>query len=261
MEKINLKDFQKRDLKNFYLSWLIITKEIYVRNNDSCKEKRILYVILGTDISGNRQVIASLFENTYNNRFWLEFFEEIRARGTENILLAVVPKNKNLVRCLKIIYNKVRVITSPEEIVDDITQFFTERSARKFITNLKDLFFAKTLQAHEVEIGMFKEQFVGNKVVTMLLNRNENDIKSFYEYPYEIRKFLYPYYPIRDIKRELNKLNNLDTLCTDITEINTYFLTFINKYESRRSYNRAEWLNLLNVFYLAYTQELEEYFK
>lgn len=261
MEKINLKDFQKRKLKKCYLSWLIVTKEVYVRNNEACKEKKTLYVILGTDISGNRQVIASLIENTYNNRFWLEFFEGIRARGAESVLFAVVPKNKNLVRCLKIIYNKVRVVTSPEEIVDDIVQFFTERSTRKFITNLKDLFFAKSLEAHEVEIGMFKEQFADNKVVTMLLARNEKDIKKFYDYPYDIRKFLYPYYPIRDIKRELNKLNNLDVLCSDISEINTYFLDFINTYEAGRSYYRAEWLNLLNLFYLEYTEELEEYLK
>ena len=141
MEKINLSDLQKRKLKKCYLSWIIITKEIYVRNNESCKEKKLLYVILGTDISGNRQVIASLFENSYDNRFWLEFFENIRARGAEFVLLAVTPKNKNLVRCLKIIYNKVKVIDSPEDIVVDITQFFTEKSTRKFITNLKDLFF------------------------------------------------------------------------------------------------------------------------
>ena len=75
MEKINLSDLQKRKLKKCYLSWIIITKEIYVRNNESCKEKKLLYVILGTDISGNRQVIASLFENSYDNRFWLEFLK------------------------------------------------------------------------------------------------------------------------------------------------------------------------------------------
>lgn len=261
MEKINLSDLQKRKLKKCYLSWIIITKEIYVRNNESCKEKKLLYVILGTDISGNRQVIASLFENSYDNRFWLEFFENLRARGVEFVLLAVTPKNKNLVRCLKIIYNKVKVIDSPEDIVVDITQFFTEKSTRKFITNLKDLFFAKTLEDHEIEVEMFREQFAENKIVSMLLERNEKDIKKFYEYPYEIRKFLYPYYPIRDIKRELNKLNNLDILCCNIAEINTYFLDFINRYESRRSYYRAEWLELLNLFYLEYEEELEEYLK
>ena len=175
MEKINLNDLQKRKLKKCFLSWIIITKEVYVRNIESCKEKKLLYVILGTDIAGNRQVIASLFENSYDNRFCLEFFE--------------------------------------------------------------------------------------NKVVLMLFERNENDIKKFYEYSYEIRKFLYPYYPIRDIKRELNKLNKLDKLCCNISEINTYFLNFINKYEARRSYYRAEWLELLNLFYLKYKDDLEEYLK
>ena len=261
MEKINLNDLQKRKLKECYLSLIILTKEIYIRNNEACKEKKLLYIILGTDISGNRQLVASLFENTYDNRFWLEFFENIKARGTKTILFVVTPKNKNLVRCLKIIYNKARIIDSPEDIVVNITQFFTEKSTRKFITNLKDLFFAKTIKEHEIEIQMFKEQFSENKVILMLFEKNENDIKKFYEYPYEIRKFLYPYYPIRDIKRELNKLNNIDKLCSNISEINTYFLDFINKYESRRSYYRAEWLELLNLFYLRYKEDLEEYLK
>lgn len=123
------------------------------------------------------------------------------------------------------------------------------------------MFFAKTLKEHEIEVEMFKEQFIDNKVVLLLFDRNEERIRKFYDHPYEIRKFLYPYYPIRDMKRELNKLNNLDTLCKDINEINTYFLEYINKYESRRSYYRADWLELLNIIYTNYEKELEEYIK
>lgn len=261
MEKINLNDLQKRKLNRCYVSWSIITKEIYIRNNEACKEKKMLYIILGTDISGNRQVLASLFEDKYNNRFWLEYFESIKARGAESLLFAVIPQNRNLERCLKIVYTNVHIIHSPEEIIVDITRFFTEKSTRKFITNLKDLFFAKTLEDHNIEIEMFREQFNNNKVVLMLLDRNEKEIKKFYAYPYEIRKFLYPYYPIRDIKRELNKLNNLEKLASNISEVNTYFLEFINKYESRRSYYRAEWLELLNIIYIKYGTELEEYLR
>ena len=261
MEKINLNDLQKRKLNRCYVSWSIITKEIYIRNNEACKEKKMLYIILGTDISGNRQVLASLFEDKYNNRFWLEYFESIKARGAESLLFAVIPQNRNLERCLKIVYTNVHIIHSPEEIIVDVTRFFTEKSTRKFITNLKDLFFAKTLEDHNIEVEMFREQFSNNKVVLMLLDRNEKEIKKFYAYPYEIRKFLYPYYPIRDIKRELNKLNNLEKLASNILEVNTYFLEFINKYESRRSYYRSEWLELLNIIYIKYGTELEEYLR
>lgn len=259
MEKINLIDLQKRKLNKCYLSWNIITKDIYIRNNESCKEKQRLYIILGTDISGNRQVISTTFENTYDNRFWLEHFEALKCRGTKFVLFAVIPPNKNIERCIKIIYNGINIVNSPENIVMDTTKFFTEKSTRKFITNLKDLFFAKTLKDPEIEMTMFKEQFIDNKVVLKLLEKDEERIKKYYIYPYEIRKFLYPYYPIRDMKRELNKLNNVDNLCQNKNEINMHFLEYINKYESRRSYYRAEWLELLNIFYKDYSEELEKY--
>lgn len=38
--------------------------------------------------------------------------------------------------------------------------------------NLKDLFFVKSLHDHKIEVEMFKEQFVKNKIVSMLLDRN-----------------------------------------------------------------------------------------
>ena len=106
---------------------------------------------------------------------------------------------------------------------------------------------------------MFEEQFCDNKIVLMLLNKRETEIQKFYEYPYEIRKFLYPYYAIRDMKRYLRKLNTKEPLCSNIDEVNTYFLEYINSFESSRSYYRAKWLELLNFLYEQYGEELEEY--
>ena len=106
---------------------------------------------------------------------------------------------------------------------------------------------------------MFEEQFADNKIVLMLLNKREPEIQKFYEQPYEIRKFLYPYYAIRDMRRFLRKLNTREPLCTNINEINTYFLEYINSYESSRSYYRAQWLVFLNFLYERYSEELEDY--
>lgn len=258
MEKIKLIDLQKRRLQKCYLSLTFFTENIKTRN-EGCFSTRKLYVLLGTDIYGNRQVVGTFFENTEYNRFWLEVFENLKARGIDFVLFLVTPHNKNIERCSKIVYNGINIIYSPEELLIDITRFFTEKSSRKFVRNLKDLFFAKTLDNHLTEMKMFEEQFVNNKIVLMLLNKREPEIQKFYEYPYEIRKFLYPYYAIRDMKRYLRRLNTRDPLCVDINEINTYFLEYINSFESSRSYYRAQWLELLNILYERYTKELEEY--
>lgn len=258
MEKINLIDLQKRKLEKCYLSLIFFTEDIKTRN-EGCFCTRKLYVLLGTDISGNRKVIGTYFENSEYNRFWLEVFEDLKARGLEFVLFLVTPHNKNIERCAKIVYNGVNIVYAPDELIIDITRFFTEKSSRKFVRNLKDLFFAKTIENHLIEVKMFKEQFANNKIVLLLLDKKEPEIEKFYQYKYEIRKFLYPYYAIRDMKRYLHKLNSKETLCSNINEINSYFLEYINVYESGRSYYRAQWLELLNILYENYPNELEEY--
>lgn len=79
MEKINLTDFYKRQLKKFYLVVYVITKEIKIRT-DTCIKDKDVYVLFGVDIMGNRQIIGIYFNNENNNRFWLEKFEDIKAR-------------------------------------------------------------------------------------------------------------------------------------------------------------------------------------
>ncbi len=140
MEKIKLIDLQKRKLQKCYLSFIFFTENIKTRN-EGCFSTRKLYVLLGTDIYGNRQVIGTFFKNTEYNRFWLEVFENLKARVIDFVLFLVTLHNKNIERCSKIVYNRINIIYSPEELLIDITRFFTEKSSRKFVRNLKDLFF------------------------------------------------------------------------------------------------------------------------
>lgn len=232
MEKINLIDLQKRRLESCYVSLIFFTKDVKTRN-EGCFSTRKLYVLLGTTIDGSRQVLGTFFENEQYNRFWLEVFEDFKARGMKFVLFLVTPHNKNIERCAKIVYNNINIVYSPEELIMDITRFFTEKSTRKFVRNLKDLFFAKTLENHLIESKMFQEQFANNKVVLLLLNKKEPEIKEFYQYSFEVRRLLYPYYAIRDMKRFLHKVNGFEPLCSNLNEINTYFLEYINTYESR----------------------------
>lgn len=54
MDQINLTDFQKRKLKNFFICMYIVTKEIKIRT-DTCIANRELNVLFGVDIMGYRQ--------------------------------------------------------------------------------------------------------------------------------------------------------------------------------------------------------------
>lgn len=258
MENMNLSDFQKRKLKKFYITLYIIKKETKIRTETAIAEK-MLYTIVGVDIKGNRQILGVYFDNPNDNRFWLEKLEDIKARGVEQMLFVVTPKNKNIEKAIKILYNNVEIVNSPDEIYKSITQFFAERSTRKMKISFKDLFLKKDKETYKIELEMFKELYVESKIINILLSKKEKEIEQFYKYGYTLRKLLYPYYLIREMQKNLNKLKNREKLCTNINEVIEEILPYINSFERGRSYSKIEWLEIISDIYEENKEIMEGY--
>lgn len=259
MASINLNDLQRRKLKESYIAWYIFTKNIKIRSS-KCMETKLLYVIYGIDKLGDRQVLGMFFEDSEDNRFWLEVFEDFKARNAKNILFLVTPQNRNIERCVKIVYNHIRVLHSPDSILESITKYFAERTSRRLRISFKNLFLAKDLPSLDLELQFLKDTYINNKVLLMLLERKEQDIKDFYQYShYELRKFLYPYYAICEFRKFLNKINTLEKLCSNITEVIELCLPYINQFEIGRSQNKSEWMQLISILYDRYPEDMEVY--
>ena len=258
MEMINLTDFQKRKLKKCYIALYIVTKEIKIRTESAIADKTV-YVLIGVDIKGARQILGIYFEKTNDNRFWLEQFEDIKARGVEKILFFVTPKNKNIEKAIRILYNNVELVHSPDEIYKNITQFFAEKPSRKMQISFKDLFLKENIEAYKVDLEYFKERYINSKIINILISKKEKEIEQFYKYDYTLRKLLYPYYLIREMQKSLNKLKNREKLCTNKNEVIEVFLPYINSFERGRSYSKVEWLELISKIYEKYEEVLEEY--
>lgn len=258
MEKINIVDFQKRKLNDFYITVYVITKEIKIRA-ESCITNKTLYVLAAMDILGNRQILGIYFDSESNNRFWLEKFEELKSRGLNKILFFITPPHQNIERCIKIIYNNIHIIKSPDSTYSNITRFFAEKSSRKMSIALKDLFLQNNIENYKIKLELFKEIYIENKLIKMLLEKEEKEIENFYKYDYELRKLLYPYYVIRELKKSLNKLKTKEKLCTNLNEVIETAMPCIHTFETERSYSKIEWLELISKLYEEYNNELEEY--
>ena len=98
-----------------------------------------------------------------------------------------------------------------------------------------------------------------NKLIMILLEKEEKQIEEFYKYEYEIRKLLYPYYIIRELQKNLNKLKTREKLCTNINEVIEAAMPYIHTFETGRTYSKIEWLELISKMYEKYKDVMEEY--
>lgn len=257
--KIDLKEFQKRKLERSYISVYVVVKKILVDTSDGIEPKN-LCVFYGFTALGARKIIAIYFEDTQDNRFWLNVFEDFKARNLINIMFLVTPKNHNIERCAKIVYNDIEVIRSPEDIMASIDVFFASKTSRYLEIQLKNLLLADDLKTCKEKIELFKQQFLHNQLVLNVFDKQEDDILKLYKYNYDIRKLLYQYYAIREIKRHINRLNELQPLCSDIASVQQHFLEYISSFERGLTYSKKGWVHLMNILYEVYPKKMEVYF-
>lgn len=93
VRKIDVNEFRKRKLERSYISVYIVIKPMIIETDEGI-EPRNLCVFYGFTALGARKIIAIYFENTKDNRFWLNIFEDLKARNLKNIMFLVTPQNK-----------------------------------------------------------------------------------------------------------------------------------------------------------------------
>lgn len=115
---------------------------------------------------------------------------------------------------------------------------FEDLKARTLEIQLKNLILAEDIEKCEENIELFKQQYLHNRLVLEVFKRQEDDIKKLYKYNYDIRKLLYQYYAIREIKRHINRLNERQPLQENIDDVIEHFTEYISSFERGLTYSK-----------------------
>ena len=175
VRKIDVNEFQKRKFERSFISVYVVIKPIVVETDDGIEPKN-LCVFYGFTALGARKIIAIYFEDTKDNRFWLNIFEDLKSRNLKNIMFLVTPKNRNIERCAKIVYNNIEVVRSPEDIMNSIDIFFPTKTSRALEIQLKNLLLAENIEICKEKIELFKQEYLHNKLVLTVFEKQEEDI-------------------------------------------------------------------------------------
>lgn len=107
--------FKKRELQKFYITLTVLDVPSYVMKG-GIKTKETLYVFIGLDLYGRRELAFITYEKEKDTRFWYEKFELLKERGLSGVLYASMPSNTPLKRALKASFEGITIIKSIEYI-------------------------------------------------------------------------------------------------------------------------------------------------
>ncbi len=250
MQNIKLNECNKKKLNEVYLAIYAIKNEVNIKKNDYI-EKNDIYTLVGIDIRGYRELINIYQDRPNNNRYWLDCFEALKARGLKKVLFLSVNDNKNIKRTAKIAFPEVKFVDSLTDIVPKFYKHTSEKDAKKLASVLHELYTIKTIEEFKKKFDNFKSIY-NNAIHHKLIEKYLSNIENLYKYSVNIRQFLFKHTAnIRIYDRIRLDFNYNKSYIENIEEIYDKLGSY-EEYFGYTSFKKKEWTLIINDLTIMY---------
>lgn len=197
--------WQKRPLKECYPFVYVDCLYCYVKE-ELVSVKKAVYVMLGIDTEGKKEVIGIWIDKTESATFWNGIFEEIKGRGVKDIYFVSMDGQKGLPEAIEKIYPKTITQRCVVHIMRNIYGILNKKESAMIMKDFKKVYTAATLEMSKIEYGEFREKYKENKRLIKRTDEYVEHIYPLFEYPEEIRKIIYTTNPIESLNSALRKV-------------------------------------------------------
>ena len=110
-------DWQNRALERMYPIVFLDALRVKIRDTESRQVKnKAVYVALGVNNDGEREVLGLWVANNEGAKFWLSVMNNLRNRGVEDILIAVVDGLKGFPEVINAAFPETTVQTCTMQV-------------------------------------------------------------------------------------------------------------------------------------------------
>ena len=186
-----VEEFKKRPLKEMYSVIYMDCLYTNVRNEKGMSEKEAVYVALGIDIKGNKEILGFWIGASESSSFWYGILEELKERGVKDILFLCTDGVSGFKEILEQAYPKTIHQRCIVHIVRNMSKCVPNKEKYELCQDLKKIYKANSLEEAEENVKSFKEKYSKNTILLKRMNEYENSMLELFQYSENIRKLIY----------------------------------------------------------------------
>jgi putative transposase len=141
------------------------------------------------------------------SKFWLRVMNELKNRGVEDILIAVVDGLKGFPDAINAAFPETTVQTCVVHLLRQSLDFVSYKDRKPIAAALKDIYRAIDATAAEAALSAFEAAPWGQKypAIGQSWRRAWNEVIPFYAFPAEVRRILYTTNAIEALNSKLRR--------------------------------------------------------
>ena len=184
--------WQARPLEPVYPLVFFDALRVKIRDEGLVRNKAV-HIALGVRADGTKEILGLWLEQNEGAKFWLRVMNELRNRGVEDVLLAVVDGLKGFPEAILAVFPEATVQTCIVHLLRTSLDFVSWKDRKAVATALKDIYRALDPAAAETALAAFEAGPWGRKyaAIGQAWRRAWGEVVPFYAFPAEVRRILY----------------------------------------------------------------------
>ena len=151
-------EWQNRPLSEIYAIAYFDAIHYKVHDNGHIASKAV-YLCIGVDIEGKKDLLGIWVGEAEGSRFWTKIFQEIKNRGTKDILIACMDGLTGLPDALNAVFPKTEVQLCVIHMIRNSLKYISYKHSKAFVADLGTIYKAVSLQAAELALQEFIEKW------------------------------------------------------------------------------------------------------
>ena len=201
-----VREWQSRPLDPVYPVVFFDALRVKIRDEGMVKNKAI-YVALGLKPSGDKEVLGLWIEQTEGAKFWLKVMNELKARGVNDILIAVVDGLKGFPEAITSVFPQTMVQTCIVHLIRNSLSFVSWKDRKMILPSIKAIYRAESAEAALQRLEQFEAEW-GKRypAIGQAWRRSWQHVIPFFAFAPEIRKMIYTTNAVEALHRSLRKI-------------------------------------------------------
>jgi putative transposase len=198
--------WQARPLEPVYPLVFFDALRVKIRDEGLVRNKAV-HIALGVRHDGGKEILGMWLEQNEGAKFWLRVMNELKNRGVDDLLIAVVDGLKGFPDAITAVFPEATVQTCIVHLLRNSLDFVSYKDRKPVAAALKDIYRAIDATAPAAALGAFEAAYWGQKypAIGIAWRRVWAEVVPFFAFPKDVRRLIYTTNAIEALNSKLRR--------------------------------------------------------
>lgn len=232
---------------------------VHVRGANSRVSKHTIYVALGVNLQGKKELLGLWLSENEGAKFWLSCLTDLRNRGLSDIFVACIDGLSGFAEAVHTAYPDCQVQLCIVHLVRAALRYVSTEDSKAVAKDLKKIYQSATVADAEEALEEFAQAWDDKyPTISKMWRTKWVDIITLFDFPPAIRKAIYTTNAIESVNSVIRKFTRNRKIYPN--EESALKLVYMAIHEASRKWTMPihHWKQALNHFAIMYEERMPE---